>query len=126
MSILPLPRSRAFLLTLGYNSGLLYSLESQQETEGTLPWNSEMNFVTKHWFRSSYRVTGCTEVWRNPERSGTVVGLRQRRDITFQTEVRGVKALVFPVVVYGCERRTIKKAEHRRIDAFKLCTGKDS
>ena len=45
-----IPGSRAFLLTLGYNSGLLYSLESQQETEGTLLWNSEMNFVTKHWF----------------------------------------------------------------------------
>ena len=42
------------------------------------------------------------------------------RDITLPTEVRLVKAMVFPVVVYGCESWTIKKAEHRRIDAFEL------
>ena len=42
------------------------------------------------------------------------------RDITLPTKVRLVKALVFPVVMYGCERWTIKKAEHRRIDAFEL------
>ena len=43
------------------------------------------------------------------------------RDITLSTKVRLVKAMVFPVVNYGCESRTIKKAEHRRIDAFELC-----
>jgi len=42
------------------------------------------------------------------------------RDITLSTKVHLVKAMVFPVVMYGCESRTIKKAEHRRIDAFKL------
>ena len=42
------------------------------------------------------------------------------RDITLSTKVRLVKAMVFPVVMYGCESWTIKKAEHRRIDAFKL------
>jgi len=42
------------------------------------------------------------------------------RDITLPTKVRLVKAMVFPVVRYGCESRTIKKAEHRRIDAFEL------
>ena len=42
------------------------------------------------------------------------------RDITFPTKVRLVKAMVFPVVVYRCERWTIKKAEHQRIDTFKL------
>jgi len=42
------------------------------------------------------------------------------RDITLPTKVRLVKAVVFPVVMYGCESWTIKKAEHRRIDAFKL------
>ena len=42
------------------------------------------------------------------------------RDITLSTEVRLVKAMVFPVVMYGCESWTIKKAEHRRIDAFEL------
>ena len=42
------------------------------------------------------------------------------RDITLPTKVRLVKAMVFPVVVYGCESWTVKKAEHRRIDAFEL------
>ena len=42
------------------------------------------------------------------------------RDITLLAKVCLVKAMVFPVVMYGCERWTIKKAEHQRIDAFKL------
>ena len=42
------------------------------------------------------------------------------RDITLSTKSHLVKAMVFPVVTYGCESWTIKKAEHRRIDAFKL------
>ena len=42
------------------------------------------------------------------------------RDITLPTKVCLVKVIVFPVVMYGCESRTIKKAEHRRIDAFEL------
>ena len=40
------------------------------------------------------------------------------RDITLLTKVLIVKAMIFPVVIYGCESWTIKKAEHRRIDAF--------
>src|SRR5574339_254823 len=43
------------------------------------------------------------------------------RDITLPTKVHLVKAMVFPVVKYGCESWTVKKAEHRRIDAFELC-----
>ena len=42
------------------------------------------------------------------------------RNITVPTEVRLVKTMVFPVVMYGCESWTIKKAEHRRIDTFEL------
>ena len=44
----------------------------------------------------------------------------KRRDITLPTKVRLVKAMVFPVVMYGCESWTLKKAECRRIDAFEL------
>ena len=44
----------------------------------------------------------------------------KNRDITFSTKVRLVKAMVFPVVMYGCESWTMKKAEHRRIDAFEM------
>ena len=43
------------------------------------------------------------------------------RDITLLTKVHLVKAMVFPVVMYGCESWTLKKAEYRRIDAFELC-----
>ena len=44
----------------------------------------------------------------------------KNRDITLPTKVHLIKAVVFPVVMYGCENWTIKKAEHRRIDAFEL------
>ena len=42
------------------------------------------------------------------------------RDITLSTKVRLDKAMIFPVVIYGCESWTVKKAEHQRIDAFEL------
>ena len=44
----------------------------------------------------------------------------ENRDITLPTKVRLVKAMVFPVVMYGCESWTVKKAERQRIDAFEL------
>ena len=44
----------------------------------------------------------------------------KRRDITFPRKVRLVKAMVFPVVMYGCDSWTVKKAERQRIDAFEL------
>ena len=44
----------------------------------------------------------------------------KNRDITLSTKVSLVKAMIFPVVMYGCESWTIKKAEHERIDAFEL------
>ena len=48
------------------------------------------------------------------------------RDITLSTKVRLVKAMVFPVVMYGCESCTVKKAERRKIDALKCSVGEDS
>ena len=48
------------------------------------------------------------------------------RDITLPTKVHLVKAMVFPVVMYGCKSWAIKKAEHGRINAFELCVGEDS
>ena len=47
-------------------------------------------------------------------------GILKSRDITLSTKVHLVKAIVFPVVMYGCESWTIKKAEHQRIDTFEL------
>ena len=48
------------------------------------------------------------------------------RDITLLTKVRLAKAMVSPVVIYACEIWTVKKAEHRRIDAFNCDVGEDS
>ena len=49
-----------------------------------------------------------------------VDSILKSRDITLPTKVRLVKAMVFPVVMYGCESWTIKKAEHQNIDSFQL------
>ena len=54
------------------------------------------------------------KVMTNPD------SILKSRDITLPTKVRLVKAIVFPVVMYGCECWTIKKAEHQRIDTFEL------
>ena len=48
------------------------------------------------------------------------------RDITLLTKFHLVKAMVFPVVMYGCESWTVKKAEHQRIDALNCGVGEDS
>ena len=48
------------------------------------------------------------------------------REITLPTKVRLVKAMVFPVVMYGCESWTVKRAEHQGIDAFDCGVGEDS
>ena len=51
----------------------------------------------------------------------------KNRDIALPTKVCPVKAMVFPVVMYGCESWTVNKAEHQRIDGFELCCfGEDS
>ena len=63
--------------------------------------------IKRHLFLGRKATTNLDSVLKN-------------RDITLLTKVYLVKALVFPVVMYGCENYTIKKAEHRRIDAFKL------
>ena len=55
----------------------------------------------------------------------TIDSILKSRDTTLPTNVRLVKAMVFPVVMYGCESWTEKKAESRKIDAFELC-GEDS
>ena len=53
-------------------------------------------------------------------------GILKSRDITLPIKVHLVKVMVFPVVRYGCESWTIKKAEHRRIDALNCGAGEDS
>ena len=54
----------------------------------------------------------------------TLDSILKSRDITLPTKVHLVKAMVFPVVMYGCESWTVKKVEDQRIDAFELCSWK--
>ena len=60
------------------------------------------------------------KVMTNPD------SILKSRDITLPTKVRLVKAMVFPVVMYGCESWTVKKAKRQKIDAFELWCGEDS
>ena len=66
----------------------------------------------------SYEIKRCLFLGRKAMTN--LDGIFKSRDITLPTKVRLVKTMVFPVVMYGCESWTVKKAEHRRIDAFEL------
>ena len=67
----------------------------------------------------SHEIKRCLLLWRKAMTN--LDSVLKTRDITLPTQVCIVKAMVFPVVMYGCESWTIDKAEHRRTDAFKLC-----
>ena len=66
----------------------------------------------------SHEIKGCLLLGRKVITN--IDSILKSRDVTLPTKVYQVKAMVFPVVMYGCESWTIKKAEHRRIDAFEL------
>ena len=66
----------------------------------------------------SYEIKRCLLLGRNPMTN--LDSILKSRDITLPTKVRLVNAMVFPVVMYGCESWTVKKAECQRIDAFEL------
>ena len=66
----------------------------------------------------SYEIKRCLLLRRKAMTN--LDGILKSRDIPLPTKVHLVKAMVFPIVLYGCESWTIKKAEHQRIDAFEL------
>ena len=66
----------------------------------------------------SHEIKRCLLLGRNVVTN--LDSILKSRDVTLPTKVRLVKAMVFPVVMYGCESWTVKKAERRRIDAFEL------
>ena len=72
----------------------------------------------------SYEIKRCFLLGRKAMTN--LDSLLKSRDITLQTKVHLIKAMVFPVVMYGCESWTIKKAEHRGIDALSCGAGEDS
>ena len=83
-------------------------------------------WLTLFWGASKITVDGdCSREIKRRLLLGSKVmtnvdSILKSRDITLSTKVRLVKAMVFPVITHGCESWTIKKAEHRRIDAFEL------
>ena len=89
-------------------------------------WGNSGNSVRLYFLGSKFTADGgCSHEIKTHLLLGRKVmtnldSIFKSRDITLPTKVRVVKAIVFPVVMYGCESWTIKKAEHRRIDAFEL------
>ena len=66
----------------------------------------------------SHQIKRCLLLGRKV--TSNLVSIFRSRDITLPTKVQLIKAMFFPVVMYGCESWTVKKAEHRRIDALEL------
>ena len=89
-------------------------------------WGKSGNSVRLYFLGSKITVDGdCSHEIKRRLLLGRKVmtnleSIFKSRDITLPTKVRLVKAMVFPVVMYGCESWTVKKVEHRRIDAFEL------
>ena len=99
-------------------SGPITSLEIDGETVETV---SEFIFLGSKITEDgdcSHEIKRCLLLERKAMTN--LDSILKSKDITFPTKVHLVKAMVFPVVMYGCESSTIKKAEHQRIDAFEL------
>ena len=100
-------------------SGPITSWQIDGETKETV-----RDFIFWGAPKSLHMVTAAMKLKKNLLLGGKVMtnldSIFKRRDITLSTKACLVKAMVFPVVMYGCESWTVKKAEHRRIDAFEL------
>ena len=99
-------------------SGPITSWEVDRETVETVSefvfWGSKITADGD----CSHEIKRCLLLGRKV--MTTLYSILKSRDITLSTKVRLVKGMVLPVIMYGCESWTIKKAEHRRIDAFEL------
>ena len=87
--------------------------------KGRETWHVAVHRVAKSQTQLSYRTITTTYILGRKVMTN-LDSIFKRRDITLPTKVRLGKAMVFPVVMYGCESWTVKKAEHQRIDAFEL------
>ena len=99
-------------------SGPITSWEVDRETVETVSefvfWGSKITADGD----CSHEIKRCLLLGRKVMTN--LYSILKSRDITLSTKVRLVKGMVLPVIMYGCESWTIKKAEHRRIDAFEL------
>ena len=99
-------------------SGPITSWETDRETAETVSDFIFLGFKITADGDCSHEIKRCLVLGRKVMTNlGSIL---KSRDITMPTKVCLVKAMIFPVFIYGCESWTIKKAEHRRIDAFKL------
>ena len=95
-------------------------------------WGNSGNSVRLYFLGSKITADGdCSHEIKRRSLLGRKVmtnldNIFKSRDITLLTNVYLVKAMVFPVVMYGCESWTVRKAERQRIDAFELWCGEDS
>ena len=96
-------------------SGPITSWQIDGETVSYNFWGSKITADDDYSHEIKRRVFLGSKVMTNLD------SIFKSRDITLLPKVRLVKAMVFPVVMYECESWTVKKAEHRRIDAFELC-----
>ena len=82
--------------------------------------NGETMETVKDFILGDSKITAGGDCSHEIKAMTNLDSILKSRDITLPTKVHLVKAMVFPVVTYGCESWTVKKAEHRRIDAFEL------
>ena len=109
--------------------GLKFNIQKTKIMESCpfTSWQIDMEIVT-HFILGGSKFTADGDCSHEIERRlllgrkamTNLDSIFKSRDITLPTKVRLVKTMVFPVVMYGCESGTIKKAEHQRIDAFEL------
>ena len=73
-----------------------------------------------HMVTAAMKLKSCSQLTPRRKAMTNLDSILKSRDITLPTKVCLVKAMVFPIVMYGCESWTVKKTEHQRIDAFEL------
>ena len=96
-----------------------WQIDEETETDFILGAPKSLQMVT-----AAIEIKGCLLFGRKAMTN--LDSLLKSRDITLPTKVHLVKAMVFPVVMYGCENWNIKKAEHRRIDTLNCGAAEDS
>ena len=114
--LFPLGLAGLILLSKG-----LFKSPFQHNSKVSVPWCSAFFMIQlSHPYMTSGKSIALT-VWTFVGKVMSLLfNMLYSRDITLPTKGRLVKTMVFPVVMYGCESWTVKKAEHRRIDAFEL------
>jgi len=98
----------------------LMSIESVMPSNHLIPFCHPFTVLCHPLLLLPSIFPSISEVWSLEEVMTNLDSILKSRDITLPTKVHLVKAMVFPVVMYGCESWTIKKAECQRIDAFEL------